>query len=184
MLRKIFINKFSICIFLLLHWLLVGWKYSEPKYCRLSDKITNKYNKELKEQKGLFLIGSGGAFMYDIKKIGLSYISLSKLTVDEARKLFVEVEEGYLKRYNENEEIRPYLHNFPFTIENLELMIIFDEKRNDLSNGYIAGMYIANKKLYFKGYDYHTNELYTIHSEPYSTSIEIVQCSHSPCAAY
>ena len=39
--------------------------------------------------------------------------------------LFYEIATRFLSRINQNEAIRPYLVKYPFTIENLELVILF-----------------------------------------------------------
>lgn len=161
---------------LFLPFLLISFRYSPPKYCRLSNKIVNEYNKELTKQKGLYLIGEGGAFMNDIQEVSLSYISYDASSVDQARRLYVEIAEGYLRRYNENVEIRPFLHNYPFTIDNLELMIGFEDETNrHRGDGYIALMFIARDKLWYKGYDKEKQEFYPIHSETYAKAVEIVR---------
>src|ERR1700722_6640758 len=113
--------------------------FSEPKYCKLSDRIFIPYNKELRKQKHLYLMGSGGAMMDDIQKVNAHYVSFERLNIEEARKLYIEVTEGYLCRYNQNEQIRPYLHNYPFTIDNLEVMIGFEnEQHRHMGQGFVA----------------------------------------------
>lgn len=53
------------------------------------------------------------------------------MNLEEARRLYVEVVEDFLNRINNNKEIRSYLHDYPFTIKNLDLMIHFSEDTND-----------------------------------------------------
>lgn len=170
-------SKVLFVVFLsLIHFLLINWKHSDSNYCRLSNKIVNEYSKELTRQKGLYLIGAGGAFMDDIKEISLHYQSLDKLSVNEARRLYIEISEGYLKRYNENVAIRPYLHNYPFTINNLKLMIGFiDETRQRQGDGFVALMFIARNKLWFEGYDLTKSKFYDLHCETYAEAVEIVR---------
>lgn len=145
-------------------------------YCKISDKIFYTYCKELHFEKKLFVEGKGGAMMHDVKEIIVSFVSFEEPTLDEARSLFVDVAEGFLKRYNVNEQIRPYLHNYPFTIENLDIMISFKNQINHPTEGKIALIYrVKNKGLFFKGYDLEKDEYFTVHKEPYETALEIVK---------
>lgn len=151
--------------------------YKEPKHCKLSDRIFIPYNKELKKEKHLYLVGSGGAMMDDIQKVNAHYVSYDRLTVEEARRLYVDVVEGYLSRYNQNEEIRPYLHNYPFTINNFKIMIGFEnENHQHMDKGFVA--LVSNREtkgvIYYASYDHETKKFNKIYEEPYETAREIV----------
>jgi len=74
------------------------------------DQNVKTYVKEFAKPRGLYLSASGEALEYDINKVKLSFLSFDRLTVDEARVLYVEMMEEFLGRVNQNEEIRPYLH--------------------------------------------------------------------------
>ncbi|MFN0065792.1 MAG: hypothetical protein ACKVOH_06115, partial [Chlamydiales bacterium] len=120
--------------------------------------------------------GSGGGFMHDIEEVGFSYISLDKYNVEEARALYIEVMEGFIERFNADETIRPYLHNYPFTEENLRIRIGFeDENRKHRSDGNIALIFLVNGKVYYEGFDSEKDKFYTLHEEPYATAVEIVK---------
>ncbi len=154
-----------------------SFSHQTPEYIKISNKISSSYCQELSRNKGLYLTGSGGAMVDDIKKINVHFDSFASLSVEEARKLYVEVAEGFLKRYNENEAVRPYLHNYPFKLENLELMISFtDETRKRRSEGLVALVFNARKDLlFYYGYDEKENQLYEIYEESYSQAIEMTK---------
>lgn len=167
----------KIFLFCLLLSILSSF-YKESKHCKLSDRIYIPYNKELKREKHLYLVGSGGAMMGDIQKVNAHYVSYDRLTVEEARRLYVDVAEGYLNRYNENEEIRPYLHNYPFTIDNFKIMIGFEnENHQHMDKGFVAVVSnIENKGIiYYSSYNHATKTFIDLHEEPYETAREIVQ---------
>src|SRR3990167_5708408 len=124
----------------------------EAKYIKLADKITSRFCKEVSKPKGLHLCGYGGALMYDVKQLDLYYYSHQCLTLEEARKLYVEVAEIYLSYINEDEKIRPYLHDYPFTMKNLDLMMSFSDKRNKkYDNGNVSLIFYVQKtgKIYY-----------------------------------
>lgn len=171
--RNIYMNKKNIIPFFVF---ALCCAFSEPKYCKLSDRIFVPYNKELKAQKRLYLVGSGGAMMDDIQKVNAHYTSFERLTVEQARRLYVEVAEGYLCRYNQNEQIRPYLHNYPFTIDNVDVMIGFEnEQRQHMDQGFVALMYVSkNHRLLYRGYDHERRSFTDLYEEPYETARDIV----------
>lgn len=161
---------------LLLLVFMISTNFSEPKYCKLSDRIFIPYNKELQKQKNLYLTGSGGAMMGDIQKINAHYTSFDLLNVEEARRLFVEVAEGYLHRYNQNEPIRPYLHNYPFAIGNFEITISFkDEQYGRVNQNYVALIFNTKDcKIYYGAYDHEKKKFIDLYEEPYETARDIV----------
>ena len=150
--------------------------WTQPKYCKISDRIFFAYNKELCKQKHLQLTGKGGAMMDDIQKVNANYVSFDRLTVEEARRLYVDVAEGYLCRYNQNEEIRPFLHNYPFTIGNFKIMIGFeDEQRRHMNQGFVALIYNGKEdRILYRAFDRELQKFVPLYEEPYETARDIV----------
>lgn len=160
----------------------VLFSFKSPKYCTLSDEIFFKYNNKLKE-KGLYLEGFGGAFMDDIKEIGAYYVTFKPMTVEDARLLYIEVVEGILKVYNDNEIIRPFLHNYPFSFKNLKIRIEFDDECHCFRSGGLVAAIFPNKgcNIVYMTYDLQKQELVDLYSEPYETALEIVRKEHPEC---
>ncbi len=115
--------------------------------------------------------------MDDVKKVNATYLSFAKLSVNEARNLYVEVVEGYLERFNRDEQIRPYLHNYPFTIENMKLMITFKDEYHRRRDGEdVTLMFMARGNLvYYCSYDYEKEDFVDLHEEPYEEAVRIVR---------
>ena len=121
--------------------------------------------------------------MGDIQAVALGFASYKALNVDEARKLYVNIVEEYLHRVNCNEEVRPYLHNYPFTINNLEFNIEFDESNGRMkSDGHVAYVsFIASRNLiFYSSYDYKTHKFQDLHQESYEEALKIVKKGFSP----
>ena len=111
------------CLLLGTLWMCSTSGYKDPEYVKMADRITAKVAKKLKEDKGLHACGVSGRMMDDIKKMGLDFQFFHLVTIDEARELMVNAISEYLAAINENEAIRPFLHNYPFTAKNLEISI-------------------------------------------------------------
>ena len=92
-------------------------------YEKLADKITAKTAKKLEQEKGLILIGTGGRMMDDIKLMMMGFRYRKIIDINEARNLLVYCVEEYLTAINNNEKIRPYLHDYPFTAKNIQIEI-------------------------------------------------------------
>ncbi len=157
--------------------LLTPFSVFPANYVKMSDRIVKQYNKEVAKPRNLYLSGSGGAMMNDIQRVILNFKSFDLLTVDEARALYIEMMEDFLSRMNQNGKIRPYLHDYPFGIDNFELTIGFrDSCRHITGDGHVALVFIGrNQELFFEAYDQETCKFYTLHREPYAESLRIVQ---------
>jgi hypothetical protein len=168
-------KKFTFFLFIC----VICCSFKQPNYCKISDIIYFDYNKELCKDKHLFLVGKGGDMMHDVEKVHATYYSFEKMAVEDARRLYVEIAEGYISRYNENEQIRPYLHNYPFTINNFHIMIGFQDldHRNTRFRGEGFVAMVANSKedrIFYCTYDHEKEKFINLHDEPYATARAIV----------
>ena len=97
----------------------------KPDYIKLSHKISDPFVIETKKKRGLSCVGHGGALSSNVKQIVLTFYDPKPATISEARRIFVEMSEDLIARYNSNEPIRPYMDNYPFTLKNIEILILF-----------------------------------------------------------
>lgn len=166
----------GLCLFLCL-FLLTSFAYREANYCKISDRIVRSYIKEFAMPRRLMLTCHGGAMMDDIQEVSLSFLSFDTLNVDQARVLYVNMMEEFLRRINSHEKIRPFLHNYPFEVSNFDLTIGFDDaNRKILGDGHVAQMFISrNYTLYYEAYNPETEEFYTLHKEDYREARKIVK---------
>ena len=112
--------------------------YQSPDYVKIADNITEKTAKNLQAQKHLYLIGTGGGMMHDIQAMHMSFQYFQEVDLTTARNLMVYAINEYLLAINSNEQIRPYLHNYPFTAKNLEMRIwIYNPDRSKPTHGKI-----------------------------------------------
>ena len=97
--------------------------YQSPGYVKTAHAITANTAKKLEEQKKLYLIGTGGGMMHDIRMMAMGFQFFHEVDLKEARELVVYAVREYLSDINNNEEVRPYLRNYPFTAKNVEIQI-------------------------------------------------------------
>ena len=170
---------YSLLFLLLIPLTSCGYRHLEPSYWKLVDSITKNYVKETAAPKRLDLYGYGGGRMYDIEEVILRFFCCDHLTVEGARVLYVEMMEEYLKQINCNEEVRPYLHNYPFNIDNIKLTISFlDAQGHTLGDGHVALVFISrNHTIDYAAYNTDTEEFYSLHEEPYEEALKIYNAS-------
>ncbi len=119
-----------ILIILLLGLTVIGCdKGGEPNYIRMSDRIVNQYLKDMKDLYGLNCFGCGGGFLNKVNEIIISFKIQGPKNREELRELVIKITEDLLRRYNDNEKIRPYLKNYPFTDRNVRIGILLTDEK-------------------------------------------------------
>ncbi len=70
----------------------------------------------------------------DVEKIGVSFNCYRQLSITEARQLLISCADDYLQKINHSLELRPYLHVYPFTVNELELRIFISDDNESKKN--------------------------------------------------
>ena len=139
----------------------------------MADKITRATAKKLEEEQHLKLIGIGGGMMDNVRMMAMSFSFNREITLEEGRELLVVSVEEYLKAVNSNEKIRPYLANYPFDLQNIEIRIfIQNPDRSDLPPGKICAMQAAKGFLDYDSRDPSTNQFTEIHRETFEEALQ------------
>ena len=153
--------------------------YQSPRYEQLADEITGKTAKKLKTQKGLFLIGIGGRMMDDIQVMKMSFEYYQEVDLKIGRELLVHVINEYLSAINSNEEIKPHLHEYPFTAKNVTISIFFSNPdRSKFPPGKIACISSLKGTLTYYTYS-NSNFLQAIHVESYEKAVQEITLNNS-----
>ena len=103
----------------------------DEDYEEIADRITNRIARKMKSEKGLECIGTGGGMMSNIQRMALSFQYFHEVDLVEARRLLVCVANEYLNAINSCKEVRPYLHNYPFREENIQIKIWIKRPNGD-----------------------------------------------------
>ena len=90
----------------------------------LVSKIRKEVFVELIVEDDLRPCGTGAQMMDEIKMLGFWFNYYHEIDVDDARKLAMKASDIALSKINNCEEIRPYLVQYPFKQENVEIVII------------------------------------------------------------
>jgi hypothetical protein len=121
-----------------------------PEYIKYVDEIVNNFVKDMEKKYKLHCYGSGGSMPKDVEKIDVLFISYQKSSIEDARKIEVAAVQELLKRINNHKEIRQYLSEYPFNINNVSVSISFRTKTDDYPlDGSIASVFIAKNKIFY-----------------------------------
>jgi hypothetical protein len=150
----------------------------------LANEVTNRAFARLKMEKGLYPFGSGAEMMYQIKMLALAFQYYKEINIEEARELLISAGAVFLDIINNNEEIRPFLHNYPFNPENVEIEIVLKKPDGSkLSSEKLCIITMADGMLKYK-IDYPEKyTLLTIHKETYAEAISKLQTT-TDCAVH
>lgn len=142
--------KFFLIFFIIV--LINSGHSKEPcKYLIYTEEIISAFVQEMNQQFGLIYIGYGGRLNGGVKKIEISFISYKTMNLDQARKLEVIATEKFLKIINNNKEIKTYLHQFPFTVNDAQISIsVRSSKDTRPLDGSIAYVFTAKNKIFYR----------------------------------
>lgn len=146
-------------------------------YVDLAAEVVCSFVQEVRQSDGLLLCGYGGGFYDGIDNITLIFASPEAPTIEEARNQFYNISYRMLNRINYNEALRPYLVNYPFTIDNLDLYILYSQGVPGRVSSVTMGASPMKRPnvVYYFGYNTTTGDPETLYKEPYEVGFKIVQ---------
>jgi hypothetical protein len=147
----------------------MSFSFFKRDYADIAREIRGKVGKKLSKKHQMDLIGIGGGMIKTVNLICLSFQIDHPLERGEARYLVVDCVEELLNAINNNEEVRPYLKNYPFTTKNVQIAIFsINPDRSDVYDPYITVASInESDKIYYRTSDSITNRYKHEYTEPY-----------------
>ena len=140
---------------------------------KIATEIQSKTAKKLKNEMGLIPFGFGGAMMYQIKELGLTFQYNHPVDLQQARSMLVNAVNVFLNEINSNEKVRPYLIQFPFDSKNVEIMILLrNPDRSKVDREELSLIVCEKGILKYKTYDADSYLLTTIHKETFEEAVQ------------
>lgn len=147
---------------------------AKNSYSDIALGIVKSYSKEISQQECVAIIGTGGSMTKDVKTLYLHVWSENELEVSEARRMYLRILQGLVDKVNANEEVRPYLHDYPFTWKNIDLDLGFHNDNGWVGNEKVALVTICKGEIFYKIYDQDDDGFRLIYREPYEEALRIV----------
>jgi len=101
---------------------------------------------QLKRDKNLIPFGTGRQICDQIQMLALAFIYYKEIEIEEARELLIGAFKVMVHAINSNEEIRPYLCEYPFD-RNLEIRIAFRKPNDEYNFGKLSSCTIIKGKI-------------------------------------
>lgn len=143
----------------------------------IANEITANVAKKLTKKHQMDLIGEGGGMMGSIYMIGLSFQIRHPLERAEARERVVDCVEELLAAFNSNLEVRPFLKNYPFTTENVQVAIFSVTKEGrEVYDPYIAVVSVdQDNHITFRTEEPGNKSYKHRHKEPYAEALSTLK---------
>ena len=167
---------------LLIFLLIIGCRLSaqtheSPAHIRHAKELVKSITPFLEKEFNLECVGDGGSMPYNISSISISFVAKRRASIEEARELHIRCSEKLLKAINENEKIRPYLAEYPFSIDRADISIAFEAYYGPYTDGTISFVSQARNQIHYSKNDSLTGKLVDLLVEPYPEALKIVQKS-------
>jgi hypothetical protein len=128
----------------------------QPEYLKYVNEIVSGFVKDTEKKHKLHCYASGGSMPNDVEKIEVFFDTHQHATVEDARKIEVDIIQSLLKRINSHEKIRPYLKEYPFKTDRIGLLISFLSKTNEHPiDGSVASVFLAKNKIFYRAAEIH-----------------------------
>jgi hypothetical protein len=140
---------------------------------KFSSQVRSEVARELHRKMGLIPFGFGGGGVNGVTHLSLTFQYQSpRVSVEDARKMLIEATGLFLLRVNHNENIRPYLINYPFDSKNIDILILTQNPNgNNPENGEIVLFQMNEGQLVYKTKN-SSGYLETICRETYAEALE------------
>jgi len=117
-----------------------------------TDQIFNSFVKEMREKHQLRCHSIGGKVQGRVEEVGAKFQLIKHTSKDEAQKLLLALTERLVEKLNQDEEIRPYLIEYPFSTTRIKIRIIFTGSDHfSYDDGSMERITLENNQIsYFK----------------------------------
>lgn len=152
---------------------------SSQESARKDFDIANKCayeSNQLMEKQGFTLSAYGGDYLGTIREINYCYYTKQYCFTDiaDARALLIEKVLQFAEPFNNEKQIRMYLHNFPFDLNNIHLSITFRNEENvKLSSPYIASVFNGAGYIFYTQKNPLNEKFVTFHKESIEEGLKL-----------
>lgn len=133
-------------------------------------------SKILMKKQGFSLRFSGTSYPCTIRGVSCGYSTTQYhfTDVENARMLIVEKVLQFIEPYNKNKRVRMYLHNFPFSFENIDISIYFFDKNNQrLLSPYICEVSSLGGKVIYEKTDPNDGKSKIFYKEKFEDALKL-----------
>jgi hypothetical protein len=142
---------------------------------RLTDESINWYAVQIKQLKDFEVVECDPQIEDDLTKLSLTVVSKQELDQINARISLVESVEEFVRYFNKDKEIRPFLHIFPFSYQQMEFTILFHPQNSQFAIApNIAKAALVDGNVLYYTAEENTGAFHVVYEENYLQAWEIV----------
>jgi hypothetical protein len=139
-----------------------------PDKQSLAIEVRNQTFAQLKVEKELIPCGTGSGMMDQIRMLAMSFNYYKEIDMLQARQLLIDAGTVFLKNINANEQIRPFLQNYPFKPENIQIRIfLYNPNGKEPDFGKLTVISLIDGELRYKIDNPETNSFRVIYRETF-----------------
>src|SRR3990167_143123 len=159
---------------------ITPYKGAYSKKELIANTITQTTAKKLLTQQNLHLVGTGVGIINEIEMLGMDFHYAQEVDLSTARNLLIVAIQSYLNEINQNKEIRHYLKNYPFTVNNIEIGIyVHRPDGSKVPKDKLYYLSAINGMLYYYLDEPKTYSRITLHQETYEEALKILNPSET-----
>ncbi len=98
------------------------------------DEVIKNFESLAKKEFGIIAYGSGAGMPFEVERINVGFTTHRRVSVDEARKMIVELKEKLADIVNKHEKLIPYLREYPFSPLRAHVSIFFELPKSGITN--------------------------------------------------
>ena len=142
---------------------MTSYLFGASEYLKYVNEVINEHVDLMKKDHGLHCSGSGGNMPNDVEEIKIMYNLHSKssdsISIEDARKLEVDAVQKLVRIINKHEKVRPFLREYPFGPERVDVSIGFYKNGNETStDGSITFVFNVGEKIYYRATETRTRK--------------------------
>lgn len=145
-----------------------------PEYELYVDEIVKCFSHQMIKEFDLFFEGDGGSMPHDVESIRISFNAHRRASIEEARKIELYATEKLLKMINVHQKIKPFLREYPFTPQRVEICISFSNKHGPFRDGTVGHVSMIRGNIVYRAYDPVSEQSIDLLRESYAEALKIV----------
>ena len=140
------------------------------EYVYYVHEIIHQFEKKIKKERGLQAYGSGGSMPFDVESISVSFSLFKNMSIEDARKLEVDLIEELKQMVTAHAKIRPFLREYPFNSARARVSLSFYPK----DEGNLVHVFNARDTIFYYVKDSNEKLDRQILEEPFEEAYQIV----------
>ena len=171
------INKF-IVFFSTLMFLACEHKSQKPIQETYAEELVGQYIKNVESKYNLHLTSMAwGMYGGTVNLLGPGFGTKEGLDVSRSRQLLLELASELINCVNQSEKLRPYLKNYLFTIENVQITLSY--RGNNPNQQAVKLAFLKESTITYEKIDDKTDKYETLFRESYDEAIQKLEMSSS-----